>query len=233
MATLFSFYVSKEEATTISIITILKKSKMVTMRSSSKLLLCMLSLFYMISCSKSGDDGGGGPPPPPPPPPDACQGKTIVITTATTNSTNCANTGGITVTATGSTNFTYKLNATGTYQASNTFANVGAGAHTVFVKDGGGCEKSASVTVTASGGQTGPLFTAVRSLMTGTCQPCHNSGIANGGMNWESDCNLVANKARIKVRAVDESSMPPTGPLSAADKKKITDWIAAGGELSN
>jgi hypothetical protein len=202
------------------------------MRSSSKLLLCALSFLYLVSCSKS-DDAGGGPPPPPPPPPDPCQGKTIVINTSTTNSGNCGNTGGITVTATGSTNFTYKLNATGAYQAGNTFSNVAAGAHTVFVKDAGGCEKSASVTVTATTGQTGPLFAAVRTLITGTCQPCHNSGNQNGGMNWESDCNIVANKTRIKVRAVDESSMPPTGPLSAADKKKITDWIAAGGELSN
>jgi uncharacterized membrane protein len=77
------------------------------------------------------------------------------------------------------------------------------------------------------------LFTAVRSLMTATCQPCHNATQANGGMNWAIDCNIVANKARIKVRAVDESSMPPGNPLSAADKKKITDWITAGGEMSN
>jgi hypothetical protein len=52
-------------------------------------------------------------------------------------------------------------------------------------------------------------------------------------MNWTVDCNIVANKARIKVRAVDESSMPPGAPLSAADKKKITDWITAGGEINN
>ena len=52
-------------------------------------------------------------------------------------------------------------------------------------------------------------------------------------MNWQVDCNIVANKARIKVRAVDESSMPPGNPLSAADKKKITDWIAAGGAFTD
>jgi len=205
---------------------------MVTKRLPSKLLFIFISLFYIISCSKSGTDAGGGTPPPPPPPPDKCVGKTIAISTATTNSANCANTGGITVTATGSTGFTYKLNAGGAYQASNAFSNVAAGTHTVFAKDGDGCEQSASVTV-ASAGQAGPLYTAVRNLMTGTCQPCHNNSIQNGGMNWQVDCNIVANKARIKARAVDESSMPPGAPLSAADKKKITDWITAGGEYTN
>jgi len=204
---------------------------MVTKGLPSKLLLFFVSVFYIVSCSKSGNDGGAGTPPPPPPV-DKCLGKTIVVSTATTNSGNCVNTGGITVTATGSTSFTYKLNAGGIYQASNTFSNVSAGTHTVFVKDGDGCEQTASVTV-ASAGQAGPLFTAVRNLMTGTCQPCHNNSIQNGGMNWQVDCNIVANKGRIKVRAVDESSMPPGAPLSAADKKKITDWIAAGGEYAN
>src|SRR5687768_2853334 len=205
---------------------------MLLKKSSSKLLLCIFVLFYFVSCSKSGGDEGGGPPPPPPPPPDACQGKTITITPTATNAATCSNTGGITVTATGSTGFTYKLNATGTYQSSNAFSNIAAGTHTVFVKDGAGCEKSATVTVGTSG-QAGPLFTAVKSLMTASCVPCHSTTQANGNMNWQVDCNIVANKARIKVRAVDESSMPPGNPLSAADKKKITDWIAAGGAFTD
>ncbi|HMR92047.1 MAG TPA: hypothetical protein PKC69_07025, partial [Chitinophagaceae bacterium] len=79
----------------------------------------------------------------------------------------------------------------------------------------------------------GPLFTAVRSMMATNCQSCHNNTIANGGMNWTIDCNIVINKDRIKTKAVDEGSMPPTGPLSQADKDKITNWINAGGRYTD
>lgn len=193
------------------------------------LLLFFIFFALSISCSKSGNEDGGTPPSPV----DKCTGKTISLTTSTTNAANCTNSGGITVTATGSTNFTYKLNANGTFQASNIFANIAAGTHTVFVKDGDGCERSASVAVVNASTQAGPLFAAVRTLITGTCQSCHNSTRANGGLNLEADCNIVASKTRIKVRAVDENSMPPGSPLSAADKKKITDWITAGGQIDN
>ena len=202
---------------------------MLLTRCSSKLLLCTFALVSFIACSKSGGDEDGTPPPPPA---DVCQGKTITITPTATNTGSCANTGSITVSATGSTGFTYKLNATGVYQSSNAFANIAAGTHTVFVKDAAGCERSATVTVGTSG-VAGPLFTAVKAVMTASCVSCHSSAQANGNMNWQVDCNIVANKARIKVRAVDESSMPPGNPLSAADKKKITDWIAAGGAFTD
>ena len=84
-------------------------------------------------------------------------------------------------------------------------------------------------------GTKGPLFTAVRDLITANCNSCHNNSIANGGMNWTIDCNIVANKARIKARAVDNnpSSMPPTGPLSQTDKDKITAWLNAGGTYND
>jgi hypothetical protein len=52
-------------------------------------------------------------------------------------------------------------------------------------------------------------------------------------MNWTVNCNIVTNKARIKVRAVDQGTMPPSGPLSQADKDKINAWINAGGAITN
>ena len=84
-------------------------------------------------------------------------------------------------------------------------------------------------------GTPGPLFSAVKNLMQANCESCHNNSIANGGMNWTSNCNIVANKDRIKVRAVDNNPtpMPPTGALSQADKDKITAWINAGGRLTD
>jgi hypothetical protein len=82
-------------------------------------------------------------------------------------------------------------------------------------------------------GQIGPLFSAVKTLVSQRCQHCHNPTLANGGMNFQNECNIIANQARIKVRAVDEGTMPADGPLSAADRKKISDWIAAGGKYTD
>ncbi len=82
-------------------------------------------------------------------------------------------------------------------------------------------------------GTPGPLFTAVRTLMQANCQSCHNPGNRNGDKDWTVDCNIVANKDRIKARAVDEGTMPPTGPLPQSEKDKITAWINAGGRITD
>jgi uncharacterized membrane protein len=70
-------------------------------------------------------------------------------------------------------------------------------------------------------------------MMQANCQSCHNNSIANGGMNWTVDCNIVANKDRIKIRAVEQGTMPPTGALPQSEKDKITAWINAGGKITD
>jgi hypothetical protein len=195
-------------------------------RIVNALSLCALIIISInfASCSKSS---------PVVPSTDICAGKTIVITPTIKASATCSPDGSIEVTATGSTGFTYKLNSTGIYQASVKFTDLAAGNYTVFAKDGAGCEKSATATV-ASSGTAGPLFAAVKALMVSKCQKsCHDNTVANGGMNWQVECNIIANKARIKDRAVDLGTMPPTGPLSQAEKNTITDWITAGGGFGN
>ena len=52
-------------------------------------------------------------------------------------------------------------------------------------------------------------------------------------MNFQVECNIVINKDRIKIRAVDEATMPQTGPLPQAEKDIISNWINAGGKYSN
>lgn len=182
-------------------------------------------VFQFYSCKKSD-------PTPAPTPVDPCSGKTITVTATPISTTGCGNDGKIQVSASGSTGFTFKLNASGTYQSTAVFNNITPGTYTVFAKDTDGCEKTASVTVSA--GVKGPLFTQVRNLMTVKCQPCHNNTVQNGSMNWEVDCNIVANQARIKVRAVDEGTMPAGGPsLTTTEKAIITDWINGGGKLTD
>ena len=82
-------------------------------------------------------------------------------------------------------------------------------------------------------GQPGPLFQSVKTIITQNCVSCHNNYDLNGNMNWTVDCNIVQFRDRIKARAVDEKTMPPTGPLSQADRDKISAWINAGGSITN
>jgi hypothetical protein len=195
---------------------------------SKKVLLLagvIITLLYLNSCSKSTPD-------PAPASTDPCVGKTITITATGTASSGCAINGSISVSATGSTGFTFKLNSGGAYQASGSFTNVSPGTYTVYAKDAAGCEKTSTVSVTA--GTKGPLFTLVKNLVTAKCQSCHNNSIQNGSMNFETDCSIVNNQARIKVRAVDEGTMPTGGPsLTVSEKAVITNWITAGGRLTD
>lgn len=193
--------------------------------SVSFLLVFSAALFF-ISCSKKESV-------PAPPPVDPCAGKTIIVSSVPAAATPCGDNGSITASATGSAGFTYKLNSGGTYQSSGLFSNVSAGTYTVFAKDAAGCEKSTAVTVAAPG-SAGVLFTAVKNLMTTKCQlSCHNNTVQNGGMNWAVDCNIVQFKNRIKVRAVDEGTMPQSGPLPQSEKDIITNWINAGGKFTD
>lgn len=188
--------------------------------------LCLVAIvsFLLSSCSKEKSS---------PDPSNPCDGKNIVVTGTVTAATACSSDGSITAAATGTTGFTFKLNQDGVYQSSPTFDKLAAGVYTLFAKDGAGCEKSTSITITSSG-TAGALFTKVKTLMAAKCQSCHNNSVQNGGMNWQVDCNIVANQARIKERAVDIGDMPKGGPsLTQSEKAIITDWIAAGGAFTN
>lgn len=196
-------------------------------KSSPDILLSGLFIVSLFASCKKSDPGGT------PPPSDVCAGKTITVNATPAGTSGCSNDGSITVSASGSSNFSYKLNSGGIYQASGSFTGLATGSYTVFAKDGDGCEKSMAVTV-SSAATEGPLFTAVKNLMATRCQSCHNNAVQNGGQNWTVDCNIVANKTRIKVRAVDEGTMPAGGPpLSQTEKDIITNWINAGGKLGD
>lgn len=112
-------------------------------------------------------------------------------------------------------------------------------------KDNGGSNNgngSGSGNGGGTGGTTpGALFTAVKSMMASNCavSGCHAGSSPASGLNFSNDNTIVAQKDRIKVRAVDQAGtanqmpQPPNQPLSAADQKKITDWITAGGRLTD
>ena len=181
------------------------------------------TILLGISCKKS-ETG----------PSDSCQGKNIVVSGTVKAPGPCGSDGTITAAATGSSGFTIKLDPGGNYQSNPVFNDLKAGDYTLFAKDGDGCEKSTSITVAPSNAAAGVLFTNVKTLMAAKCQGCHNNANQSGGMNWQVDCNIVAFKTRIKVRAVDVGDMPKGGPsLTTAEKAIITDWINAGGKFTD
>ncbi len=168
---------------------------------------------------------------------DPCIGKTITISTATTGTDKCVTTGTgtITITAGGSTGFTYQL-GTGAFQASNIFNGLTANTYNVAVKDADGCIKTGTATVGQAA--AGTLFGAVKSVLQTNCAlgGCHAGSSPAGGLNFTLDCTIVGSWERINARAVDgnPSFMPPSGPqISAADKLKITNWIAAGHKFTD
>ncbi len=161
---------------------------------------------------------------------DVCAGKTITISsTAILNATPCSTTndGSISVSAAGSTGFTYNINS-GSFAASSTFNSLAAGSYTVGAKDVDGCIKTSSFTVGAR--PAGPLFIAVRGVIQASCVSCHSGATPSGGVSLATDCDIVNKWDRIKERAVDgtPSFMPQGGQLPASEKAKITNWVNAG-----
>jgi hypothetical protein len=159
---------------------------------------------------------------------------TITLSNVILGSDKCTNnTGRITITASGSSGYTYNFNG-GAYQASNIFNALATGNFTVGVKDANGCTNTAAASVPVAA--AGPTFTVVKNLLAANCVVCHGGANPQSGINFADDCTIVTKSARIKARAVDNlpSVMPFGGPpLSSTDKQKITDWINAGAQHSN
>jgi len=163
-----------------------------------------------------------------------CTSTNITLSAAVVNTTPCVtptNNGTITVTAGGSTGFTYNLNG-GAYQAGNVFASQNAGTYLVGVKDVNGCTKTLSTTVGVIA--QGPLFAQVRTLISTRCSGsgCHMNGGSAAGYNFDPDCNIVSKWSQINGATVLYTlvKMPksPQALFTAAEKAIITNWINAG-----
>ena len=164
-----------------------------------------------------------------------CTNVNIVITTAVINTLPCgtqSNNGSITVTASGSTGFTYNING-GTYQSGNVFSALNAANYLIGVKDANGCTNTQTVTVGVA--PRGPTFGPVRSLISQRCGSCHLNGGNSGGYNFDSDCSIISKWSQINKACVTYQliQMPPSQQLTAAEKALITNWVNAGHGYSN
>jgi len=180
----------------------------------------LIGTSFFFSCKKDTT-------PTNPTPTDPCLSVSITVTATPTTATPCATTadGSISVSASGSTGFTYKLNS-GAYQASGIFSGLTAGSYTVTAKDANGCTKSQTVTVSAA--PAGTNFTNVKNIITSKCGGCHLNGGNDGSANFDNDCSIVSKWDRINIRCVTQGGMPPGSPLSSAQKAQITAWVNAG-----
>jgi large repetitive protein len=139
---------------------------------SKKLLISLASILlvlfsaYFISCSKPSTATT---------PVTTCADKTIVITGTTGNTSGGSTTNGtITVSATGSTGFTYSV-GTGAFQSSGSFTGIAAGTYNVTAKDDAGCTSIKSFTVTATACPT--------IVITAVLTQASNATAANGAIN--------------------------------------------------
>lgn len=166
-----------------------------------------------------------------------CNSVNITISNAVVNVLPCAtpaNNGSITVTASGSTGFTYNING-GAYQAGNVFSNLATGTYTIGVKDANGCTKTASAAVATK--PAGTQFSAVRTLIRSRCSGsgCHVNGSSAAGYNFDNDCSIVSYWSQIRNSCVNSNSMPkpPQPTLTTAEKQTITTWINGGHTFGN
>ena len=99
------------------------------------------------------------------------------------------------------------------------------------------CSKSndANPAVDAHIATPGQKFLAVKAVISSNCaiSGCHVSPTDAGGHNFETNETIIAHGDHIYQTAVVLGTMPPQAPLSALDKAKISDWISAGGRLTD
>ncbi|MBK5272685.1 MAG: hypothetical protein JJE22_16925 [Bacteroidia bacterium] len=167
---------------------------------------------------------------------NSCTNANINLTSAEVSYTPCVTpaSGKITITASGSSGFTYNLN-NGGYQASNIFSGLTAGNYTLGVKDQNGCTKTTTATVGTT--PSGTLFATVRNIISTRCSGsgCHMNGSSGGGYNFDNDCSIISQWSKINSSAVTGSNMPksPQPKLTTTEKQAITSWINAGHLYSN
>lgn len=63
-------------------------------------------------------------------------------------------------------------------------------------------------------------------IFTPYCISCHGN---SGGVNLETYASAVSSLNQIENAVVVQKSMPPSGPLSAANQALIQAWVNAGG----
>jgi SprB repeat len=221
------------------------------MKQSFTICFFILLLFTCImainSCSKGGGDSKE-------PDPYPCSGIVITVSGTTISpSAAGASDGSISVTASGSSGFTFSNNG-GTFQSSGTFTNLAAGSYNVVAKNGSGCIGSASFTLTASNACAGVNILVSATTTSNTpCQASNNGSITvtasggagsftysiNGGLFQSSDVFTGLNSGAYSIVTKDANgctgsanatvNATAAGPLFSAVRTLIQNNCAIAG----
>ncbi len=184
---------------------------------SKKLLLGFTSILfvllsaYFISCSKPNTD----------PPAVTCADKTIVITGTATNTSGGTTTNGtITVSATGSTGFTYNING-GAFQSAGSFTNLAAGTYSIVAKDDAGCTATKSFTVTAT---ACPTIT-ITPVVTPATSPTANNGAISVTATGSTGITFSLGTGAFQASGSFTALLPTTYLITAKDVNGCTNTL--------
>ncbi|MDH5381736.1 MAG: hypothetical protein OEW75_12830 [Cyclobacteriaceae bacterium] len=155
----------------------------------------------------------------------------VNITNITSMDSGCGtSTGSITVTASGSGALQYKLGAGGTYGPGSSITGLASGVYTVFVRDGTGCELSATTQV-----RTGMPFATIKNIMNKSCaiSGCHVAGNIKNTVDLTVDQNIVDYAASIKLKTGNGTMpKPPKPKLTAQEIESIACWVDDGARIN-
>ena len=132
--------------------------------------------------------------------------------------------GSITVTATGSTTYTYSMDG-GPHGVSNVFSSLTAGFYNIEVKDENGCSDSKDILVKAGDIS---YMTDVSPILMSTCATtdCHeSSNSSRHDLTNFADVKSVVSDMKTRINS---GNMPASGSISTADKRTLICWIDDG-----
>jgi hypothetical protein len=67
----------------------------------------------------------------------------------------------------------------------------------------------------------------IKPLLAANCTSCHSGSNASGGVDLSSYAGVKA-RASVANSEIQGGKMPPTGPLSAANKQLFQSWVSQG-----
>ncbi len=92
------------------------------------------------------------------------------------------------------------------------------------------CKKETKEEVIDCTGGSPSYNSEIKPIINANCisSGCHNAGSSNGDYTTYAGLKAVASTGTLESRVIINKTMPPSGPLSLEDRKKIKCWISSG-----
>jgi PKD repeat protein len=147
-------------------------------------------------------------------------GPTITSTAPTNPLCSSGSTGSITINATGATQ--YSINGGSTFQASNVFTGLAAGTYNIVASDGGSCDATSVVTLTAPSAVTATATNTNTGCVTGGTITAAGSGGSgtgyqysiNNGSTFQASPNFTGVTAGTYLVVVQDGNGCQSGPFT-------------------